>query len=427
MIFLQIYTVRPGDTLYSIITPLGLDVRTVIADNGLDASGALVVGQSLVLRFPKEVFTNGEGDTVNALSLRTGIPRRTLFRNNYYLTGENDLPEGRETVLRYADTPTKQKIIGAYAYDFIGDTLLRSTISYLTYLMPFTYGFSSDGALVTLDDERLLETAFLYGTRPLMHLSTLTPGGYFSNELAHALLQNRTSVETLYTNILAAVEQKGYAGVDVDFEYLFAEDKEPYVAFITGLAERLHQNGLILVVALPPKVSDDQEGLLYEGIDYAGLGAVADYAFLMTYEWGYRLGPPLAVAPIPNVRRVVEYALSRIPREKLLLGIPNYGYDWKLPYVRGETVAPSLSTVRALEIAREYGAEIEFDENAMSPFFYYTDGAGDEHVVWFEDPRSYAAKIALLFEYDLAGAFIWDLMRENPAGFVTLNGSIVAF
>lgn len=103
------------------------------------------------------------------------------------------------------------------------------------------------------------------------------------------------------------------------------------------------------------------------------------------------------------------------------MGISNYGYDWTLPYVRGESVAPSLSTVEALEIALTRGADIRFDEQAKSPYFYYTDDGGNEHVVWFEDARSYAAKVALMEEYDLAGGFIWDLMRRNPQGYVTLN------
>lgn len=144
----------------------------------------------------------------------------------------------------------------------------------------------------------------------------------------------------------------------------------------------------------------------------------------MTYEWGYRFGPPLAVAPIPSVRRVLDYAVSRIPKEKIILGLSNYGYDWPLPYVQGETEATSISTREALDLAKRYSAEIIYDENAMAPYFYYTNEEGIEHIVWYEDARSFEAKTRLLFEYDFAGAFIWDLMRENPQGYVTLNSLI---
>ena len=416
-----IYTVKPGDTVNALAAEYGLAPEQIISDNGLAPDGLLVVGQSLVFLFPEEIYTASGGETVNEIAGRYGVSTRTLYRNNYFLNGRPTLEAGDRVVIRYEDASRDTAFLGGYAYDFIGQSLLDSVVSYMTYLMPFTYGFSADGELVAPEDSRLIQTAVRYGTRPLMHLSTLTPGGYFSNEAAHELFANPEAIERLKQNILENIRAKGYVGLDVDFEYLFAEDKDSYVAFIAGTTALLNENGYFCVVALPPKTSDEQMGLLYEGIDYAALGEAANICFVMTYEWGYRLGPPMAVAPIGSVRRVVEYARSRIPAEKLILGISNYGYDWTLPYVRGESVAPSLSTVEAVALALERGAEIQFDEQAASPYFYYTDENGREHVVWFEDARSYQEKVNLIKEYSLAGGFIWDLMRRNPQGFVTLN------
>ena len=144
----------------------------------------------------------------------------------------------------------------------------------------------------------------------------------------------------------------------------------------------------------------------------------------MTYEYGYRFGPPLAISPINQVTRVLDYALTVIPNEKILLGNSNYGYDWTLPYVRGVSDAPSISTVEAVELAKKYGSEIQFDDVAKAPFFFYTDDFGQSHEVWFEDARSFGAKMDLIKEYNLAGGFIWDLMRDNPQGFVTINSLI---
>lgn len=422
---MEIITVKQGDTVSEIASRYGLSEEKIIADNGLDENGSLIVGQSLLLLFPQsEYIINDPDETITGVSLDTGITARTLFRNNIFLSGCGKLSEGDVLVTRYADTPTLTKIIGGYAYDSISQSLLQTAIPYMTYLMPFTYGFTPDGSLLSPDDSRLIETATASGAMPLMHLSTLTEQGNFSNELAHLLLTNPDAIKKLYQNAIDTVITKGYYGIDIDFEFLFAQDKERYVEFIRGMTELMNPYGYICVVALPPKTSDEQRGLLYEGIDYKALGEAANYGFLMTYEWGYRFGPPLAVAPIDSVRRVVEYALSRIPSEKILLGISNYGYDWTLPFVRGESEAISISTVHALDIAKAYGAEISFDEIAMSPYFYYTDSIGREHVIWFEDARSYAAKVGLIEEYNLAGGFIWDLMRENPQGFVTLNALI---
>lgn len=114
-------------------------------------------------------------------------------------------------------------------------------------------------------------------------------------------------------------------------------------------------------------------------------------------------GPPMAVAPINMVRRVVEYALTEIPAKKISLGIPNYGYDWALPYERGVTKADSIGNKEAVQIAIDHGVDIKFDEVAKSPHFTYWQ-YGIQHEVWFEDIRSVDAKFALIKEFGLQGA-----------------------
>ncbi len=420
----MIITVVQGDTLFSISERYGIPQEKISADNGLPSNGGLVVGQSLILLEAQSTLDVTQTESVQSVAQRTGISERTLYRNNIFLEGQPEIAAGSNIVLSYVNEPTLSKFIGGYAYDFIDQRLLDTTVHYMTYLMPFTYGFTPDGTLISPDDQRLIDTARRTGASPLMHLSTLTDQGNFSNELANALLSNPTARENLVQNSLQNVIDKGYDGIDIDFEFLFPQDRQPYVDFIARMRQVMNENGYICVVAVPPKTSDSQMGLLYEGVDYAGLGEAADYVLAMTYEWGYRFGPPLAIAPVPSVRRVLDYAITRIPPEKLILGISNYGYDWTLPFVRGESDAPSISYEEALALARRYNVEIEFDQQARAPFFYYTDDAGREHVVWFEDARSFEAKVELIEEYNLAGGFIWDLMRPNPQGYVTLNSLI---
>ena len=180
----------------------------------------------------------------------------------------------------------------------------------------------------------------------------------------------------LIEEVMETISAKGYRGLDVDFEYIPAAQREDYAAFIRALRLRLAPL----------------------------LGAAADYVLLMTYEWGYTYGPPMAVAPLPNVRQVLDYAVTVIPREKIYLGIPYYGYDWPLPFRQGETRARSISNQTAVTLALEERAEIQYDETAQSPWFRYTAGDGAVHEVWFEDARSLAAKLGLIREYGLHGA-----------------------
>ncbi|MFW5632248.1 MAG: glycosyl hydrolase family 18 protein, partial [Acetivibrio ethanolgignens] len=141
---------------------------------------------------------------------------------------------------------------------------------------------------------------------------------------------------------------------------------------------------------------------------------------LMTYEWGYKYGPNMAVAPLNMVRRVVDYAITEIPAEKINLGIPNYGYDWPLPFVRGVTEARTIGNVEAVTIAIENSAVIQFDEIAKSPFFRYTRD-GIEHEVWFEDARSINEKLGLVKEYGLKGTGWWQIMRLWRVGWIATD------
>ncbi len=141
----------------------------------------------------------------------------------------------------------------------------------------------------------------------------------------------------------------------------------------------------------------------------------------MTYEWGYTYGPPMAVAPVGAVRRVVEFALTQMDAAKILLGFPNYAYDWTLPFTAGATRAQSIGNEAAPLLAAQYGAEIQFDTQSQTPYFTYLDEAGQPHEVWFEDVRSAQAKFALLSEYGLLGLGYWNFMRPFTAGFSLQN------
>lgn len=133
----------------------------------------------------------------------------------------------------------------------------------------------------------------------------------------------------------------------------------------------------------------------------------------------YTYGPPMAVAPLNKVREVINYAITEIPPEKIDVGIPNYGYDWTLPFVRGESKARTIGNIEAVEIAIANQAVIQFDETAMSPYFNYEQN-GVEHEVWFEDVRSMQAKFNLVTEYGLRGMGYWQIMKLFRANWLLL-------
>ena len=279
-----IYTVKPGDSVYSIARRYGLSEQRIIEENELRDPASLVVGQTLVLSQPTAVYTVAQGDTVYSIASRFGITPNQLWRNNPQLGGKGELIPGQELVISLP-APTLGRIdVGGYAYPNIDRDVLRKTLPYLTYLTLFTYGIRDDGTLIGIEDEELIELARSYGVAPIMLVSTLTEQGTFSNELAAQLLAAPAMQARLIADISRTLTEKRYAGVDVDFEYVEGQYAEAYVAFLEKLHARLNPLGYEVFVAVAPKYSADQPGLLYEGHDYAGLGAAADGVLLMTYE-----------------------------------------------------------------------------------------------------------------------------------------------
>ena len=415
---MEIHVVRPGETLYAIAGAYGVEPGLLAEQNGVPPDGALAVGQTLVVQRPEAFHVVQPGQTLDAIARSYGVSLRALYRNNYRLGGSPLIRPGERLVIAWEGEKLGRASTNGYAYPFISRELLSAQLPYMSFVTPFTYGITAQGGLLDLRDGAILEEAARLGSGALMHLSTLTEEDTFSSQRAEMVLTDLPLQADLIAQVEQMIARKGYRGLDVDFEYIPGGYREAYAAFIRRLGERL--SPLPVVVALAPKTSADQPGLLYEGHDYALLGDAADAVLLMTYEWGYTYGPPMAVAPLPNVEAVLRYALGEIAAEKIYLGIPNYGYDWPLPYRRGETKAQSISNQRAVEIAVERRAEIQYDERSQSPYFRYTAG-GTVHEVWFEDARSMSAKLRLIARHGLLGAGYWNLMRPYPQGWTLLN------
>ena len=418
---MQIYVVKPGDTLYSIGRALSLAPGFLARYNGLREPYRLAVGQSLLVLYPEQTVTVRAGDALSSIAASSGTDVLSLFRMNPNLSGSDQLYPGQVLVTQLEQSRTRSAVVGGYAEPYVQESVLRGILPFAGALMPFTYGFTPEGALMPMDDERLLALAGEYGVRPFLHLSTLTAAGTFSAAQAAVVLRSEALQLTLAEAVLQKMQEKGYMGLDVDFEYLGRELAEAYAQFLSRLHGLLAPYGLPLIAALAPKTSADQPGTLYEGYDYAAVASACDAVLLMTYEWGYTYGPPMAVAPVGAVRRVVEFALTQMDAAKILLGFPNYAYDWTLPFTAGATRAQSIGNEAAPLLAAQYGAEIQFDTQSQTPYFTYLDEAGQPHEVWFEDARSAQAKFDLLSEYGLLGLGYWNFIRPFTAGFSLQN------
>jgi len=416
-----IHVVQPGESIFSIAALYNTSPQKIIFDNELTNPNDLVPGQTLVILIPEVVHVVQPGETLADIARSYGTTTVNLLQLNPFIEYADQIVPGDQITI--SNTADKRGIIYTlgYTYPHINRTVLMKTLPYLTYLTIFTYGITEEGELIDIEDEDLIRIARDFGVAPLMLISTLSEQGTFSNELAHIILNDPQVQDNLIENVLENLRQKGYAGLDIDFEYVLPEDEEAFINFIQKIHDRISPEGYILFTALAPKTSADQPGLLYEAHNYPRIGEASDRVLLMTYEWGYTYGPPMAVSPIDKVREVLDYAVTEIPRDKTYMGIPNYGYDFILPYVQGVSRADSVSNVEAVELAADVGAAIQYDEVSQAPYFIYYDDQGRQHRVWFEDARSTLAKLDLYSEYGFEGVGYWNIMRYFPQNWLIVS------
>ncbi len=419
-----IYTVKSGDTLSGLAGMFGIPAGRIASDNSLRINSGLAVGQSLVIMSDTMRYRIRENQTLYSISQEFGVPLEELINANPNINpialqiGETvNIPVSSGVVRRPAVT-------NGYAYPNISETALNCAVPFLTFLSPFSYSVTPSGELISPPDEDLIYSAVRTAVMPLMVVTNIYDGT-FSTEVLSEILADVSATRRLIDSIMYELDRKGYYGVNLDMEYIAPDDREIYNEFLRDLSDRLHSGNYVLITAVAPKYRADQPGILYESHDYPVQGRYADYVIIMTYEWGYTYSAPMSVQPIEEVRKVLRYATSEMPSEKVIMGMPNYGYEWTLPYMRG-TAARSIGFAEATEIAVANNAEILYDEKTQTPYFYYTNN-GVRKVIWFDDPRSITEKLKLVEEFNLAGASWWTINRcYVPNRLIALNAFDVA-
>ena len=418
----MIHVVEPGDSLYTIARQYGVTPESIAQANGLTEPGRLAVGQSLAVPQGRRVYTVRAGDSVYSIAGRFEVEPAAVLRENPELGDGARIYPGQIMVIPPPESGQGTIEVNGYAFPNTEQAVLREALPHLTYLSIFAYRVAADGSLSDLDDTGDITLARQNGVAPVMVVANIRESGGFSTDIVHAVLTDTAAQNQLLQNILTTMRAKNYYAVNVDFEYISPADREAYNRFLTRLTALMHENGYQVFTAVAPKLNAGQQGLLYEAHDYPAHGRTVDRVILMTYEWGYLAGPPQAIAPLDQVRRVVQYAVSVIPPQKILLGIPNYAYDWTLPWQRG-TLAETFSNPEAVRRALANNAAIQFDRTAQSPYFHYYDAQGRQHVVWFEDARSIRAKLALVKEFGLAGISYWTVGRPFSANWAVLSSA----
>ncbi len=420
---MDIHVVQPGETIETIANQYGINKERLILDNDLPNPDNLIVGQSIIIIYPAITYTVQEGDTLKGIADSFQISVLQLLRNNPSLSNREYIYPGETLVISYGDK--KGKIItNGYANSFINREILRKTLPYLTYISIFGYMINENADIIEPDDEELIQMAKEYHVAPIMLVSTLSFQGVGSAEAAYNILYNDDTADKYIENILNILRRKGLYGVSVIYSYLSEINEEVYSNLTEKMMRRLNSEGYIVIISIPPMTTIEANIVTFDKINYSLIGDYANQIVVMNYSWGHNPGPPMPAASIFMLRLFVDYLVTLLPRDKMIIGLPLFGYAWELPYIIGVTEANALTFESAINLALDTGSEIKFDETSQNPYYEFIvnkAGVPIQYIVWFVDVRSIVALTGLVTEYNSPGIAVWNIMTYFQQMWLYIN------
>lgn len=292
-----------------------------------------------------------------------------------------------------------------YVADRRGLASLRNHGAQIDYVIPFWFGVTETGALVDQSDAGGVEAIRRFNLPVLAIVHNYSSPRY--GPLIHTLLTTNELRRNLVNSILDLMYRWGFAGVNVDFEFVPPADRPYMTSFMDELRRALQPDGFMTTISVPAELEDNPRHPFSGAFSYPDLANFSDQMYILAYDEHF--AEPGPIASFGFVRRVLDYAVTAIPREKIRLGMAVYGYDWSV----GVNIPQTLSYREAVDLAERVGATIRYDEVAQESTFSYVV-ADTAHVVWFEDRRSFSAKLGLVGAYDLPGIGVWRLGLEDP-------------
>jgi spore germination protein len=418
---MQIHVVQKNETLDSIAKSYRTTVKDIVEANEIPNPKNLIIGQTMVIPIIGNFYTVKAGDSLYSIAERLGVPVQQLASANRIPVNQRlqigfrlYIPQGKKRKAEFNGYVEPRGTTVAPSLE----NSAREASPYLTYLAPFSFNVNRDGTLKAPLLNNFPDIAKTH-ENVLMMVINNQENDQFSDELGRILLNEIAIQDKFLDNIVTTAKKYGFRDIHFDFEYLRPVDREAYNRFLRKAKERFKKEGWFMSTALAPKTSATQKGKWYEGHDYKAHGEISDFVVIMTYEWGYSGGPAMAVSPIDPVRKVLEYAISEMPSNKILMGQNLYGYDWTLPFVKG-SIAKAVSPQQAIQLAAKHNVPIDYDNKAQAPFFKYKDESGKQHEVWFEDARSIQAKFDLIKELNLRGMSYWKLGLSFPQNWLLI-------
>lgn len=415
---MEIYVVQHGDTIESIANKYGITVERLISDNGLINPSSLVIGQTLVILFPKTTYTVKQGDTLATIADSNGISVMQLIRNNPLLYNREHIYEDETLVINY--NTIKDVQVNGYTNAFLSQDILIRSLPYLTFLSIYNYQITDNSDIISYgDDTSIIRIAKQYETSPLLMISAISPTGNIDVEFVYKLLLDNNLQDKVINEILQLLRSKEFFGINFLISYISVYNQSLYINLFDKISKVLKDYGYIFMITISP------DFLLYETIDYNSISLFVDRIIFLQNIWTKQKLPPSPISNISLIRPFIEHVTSKVSPEYISLGKPVIGYDWVIPFIPG-SIANLMSLNSTLDIANEQNAVILFDEESQTPHFEYTRptvGNTEKHKVWFIDARSINTLDEIIIEYNLIGTGIWNITSYNQQLFSITNAT----
>jgi spore germination protein YaaH len=312
-----------------------------------------------------------------------------------------------------------------------------SHLDTFTSVMPFGYIAQNDGTLhdaFDFDDPSATSTANLLIATARAQKVRIIPSIMWSNGAAmHAVLKKAKTRIALEDRIAALVKEKGFDGIDIDFESKLYESGPYFSLFLKGLYARLGNKLLYCTIEprTPPSSAFDviPEKLEYVN-DYTVINKYCDRVQIMAYDQGttdLRLNaaangtPYVPVADVRWVQKVLTLASGFIAKNKLVLGIPTYGYEYEVTKLSTSgyryTLNWALNPAYATGLAAQLGITPDRNSAGEMSFMYVPTTTPQlansippsPHIVWWSDAGAINDKVQLARKMGIRGVAIFKI------------------
>lgn len=289
-------------------------------------------------------------------------------------------------------------------------------------LVPTWYNADAGGVVTGQANATVMDAAKQHHV-PVMPI-VVNPG--FNQENFHHLLITADAHTSLIQSLIAECKKNNYLGIQFDFENVSAADRDLLSGLVKETAAAFHKVGLQLSIATVPNApAPPGTGGFYKWIyanwrdayDLKAIGEAVDLLCLMTYDEHTRYTPPGPVAGYLWTQANLAYALQFVPKEKVSLGIPVYGYRWFAGDPKDGKPNPGQVTVGAADVQQlmaSFHPEVQWDAADRASWFYFYRDATREWV-FHTDARTFKARWDLVNESGVQGFCSWVLGKEDPA------------